>query len=208
MIQKKYNEMFQMSLKYLTIKETLYNLTKEELKNLVNEIIINFPNQDLHLLEAKIKNIREQRKTHARRNFCEQVDELTKIPLEGRDWEIFISKRKEIFIDWPYIHKIEEKCYKYLMTITEEKMEIARKSLCTCFSPYYCTNNCDQSLLILGTAKLNKENGELLIEKNDKDEEILRLDKEWISKTLLLYSPLFINFRTIYSQYIKNKKGM
>jgi len=199
-----------MILKYLTIKETLYNLPKEELKNLVNEIIINFPNQDLHLLESKIENIIDERKSYASRKFYEQVDELTKIPLEGRDWEIFITKRKEIFIDWPRIYKIEEKRYKYkyVMTITEEKMQIYRKNVCKCFSPCFCTNNCDQSCLILGTAKLNKEKGDLLIEEFEKDEENFCLAKEWISKTLLLYSPLFINFSTIYDEYIKNKKGI
>jgi hypothetical protein len=98
-----------------------------------------------------------------------------------------------------------KKKYKYFMTITEEKMQIYRKNVCKYFSPCFCTNNCDQSCLILGTAKLNKENGELLIEEIEKDEEFLI--KEWLSKTLLLFSPLFFNFRTIYDEYIKNKKG-
>lgn len=198
---EKIYKIFQMSLRYLAIKETLYNLPKDELKEIVNEIIINFSNNELNDLDKKIENIIEDRRIFADKKFHEQINQLTKIPLEGRDWVIYFPSKNEIVIKWIYYYDINNIKYKLWMTVTEDKMIIQRKIVCMFHSPHFCSNLCyisgDES--ILGTAKINKENGDLLIEMHGDEW------KEWTNKTFLLYSSIFFNFRLIYDDYFIKK---
>ena len=88
-----------MSLKYLTIMEALKTLSVDEVE--------------------KIGIVAAERTKKASEWFYNQVNELTKIPVYGRDWEIRLPKADDefIYVCWTknyyaniYIKKIKHIC--------------------------------------------------------------------------------------------------
>jgi len=75
--------MFQnkMSLKYLAIKETMYNLPKEDILKLGKEIMGNCSRNEFINLEQEIEDIHLKREKDARQYLDNKVNELTKIHL-------------------------------------------------------------------------------------------------------------------------------
>src|SRR5690606_9957883 len=88
----------------------------------------------------------------ASKNFQESVDELTKIPKEGRDWNISLPElnsdgtKKDLIVFWSnYVdYKLNNQTIKcsYRLIINEKEMKIHRGVVCTCISPISCHNNC------------------------------------------------------------------
>ena len=126
------NKIFQMSLKYLSIMEVLKTLSVDEVE--------------------KIGKMTSERAKKAEEWFHRQVNELTQIPLTGRDWEVLLPKSDDefIYVCWTTNHRYDEKEHivRLLMKFNDTDIKILGKiyQICkTCralYKPLYFCDDC------------------------------------------------------------------
>ena len=178
-------KIFQMSLKYLTIMETLKTLSVDEVE--------------------KISVSTSGRAKKASKWFFSQVNELTQISLYGRDWEIRLPKAHDefIYVCWTknyYANINKENKAHLLMKFNDTNIKIVCKIYQICDS---CNTNysCDKCKFLedipIVSATLKDDN--ILIEQALNTWEGMN---EWTSTVLQLYKPLFLNYKKLYDGYL------
>lgn len=187
------------SLKFFTIKESIYNLTYEEKKELIKEIfsnlskeektnslkneLINISTNEIYKIKEECKNLVHNRYTKAKKNYQEQFFQLINLPEYGRDYSFNYPDEGNFCIKWnpflfPASKNKENEIYKcrYELKLNKNIFKIEKILLCSCFSNIGCYG-CNEDL------DKEKING-LLVEgeiKNEKLEYII--NEKFIRKT-------------------------
>ena len=183
-----------MSLKYLTIMEALKTLSTDEVE--------------------KISVVSSQRSKKASEWFQTEVNEITKISIYGRDWELRLPKADDEFIYISWTKNYYENIYKEIkahlfMKFNETNVQIICKiyQMCdSCITRTQVNHSCEQCKilqdipLVFATLKDNKIEHVLNTEhvRNMKWETI----NEWSLQVLQIYKPLFLNYKKVYDGYL------
>ena len=181
-----------MSLKYLTIMEALKTLSVDEVE--------------------KIGVVSLERAKKASEWFQTQVNEITKISIYGRDWEVRLPKIDDefIYIEWTKnyyvnLNNFNDKDNKahLLMKFNETNIQIIGKI-------YQLCESCDVATRRFYSCNTCKFIGDIPIIfatiKDNDIEHVLNTDltwgSEWPIKVLQIYKPLFLNYKKLYEGYL------
>jgi hypothetical protein len=170
-----------MSLKYLCIREVLKSLPTDEIEK------INSENVD--------------RTKRAAEWFFNQVNEISKISLEGRDWQTVLPKLDDTFIHiyWTDNYVIREHKLHVFMKFNDESVTIFYKvyKCCNHCLSYY-RQKCNECVFVQDVVLLSG-----IIKDNEIDCKILNdTFADWPSKAIQIYGELILKYETIYNGYL------
>jgi hypothetical protein len=214
------------SLKFFTIKESIYTLTQDEKEELIKEAFSFLEDKskivkkelellgDNELTETfdEIDKIKNDRLDRARENYYKKFYELLNIPEEGRDFNFSYPNSSNFYVQWNY--KGDEYSYIIELNLIKNSFQIEKSLICSCFSPIGCSGcndlldkNSIEGIYAHGVIEDIEDvtiNHEFLKKNYGEAKDTI---EKWIHYVLKLYLPVMKEYENLKIEYFNILNG-